>query len=279
MANLAFQAALAGNAAFQSRVLAALVNAAVAIVNEVANEVQTVSVSGSPTGGSFTLTSLPGTVLTQNGTTTNASASVTGLSTTAGLFVGMAVSGTNVPAGATVATITSATAITLSANATGAGTVPLTFQGGGSVVVPFNATAGQVQNALAAAPGVGQGDVACTGGPLPGTPVVATFTGALAGTPMATMTIGSNNLTGGTSPTPSVARTTPGVAVVLHAARAAQAARILYGGYDLYRYALAAAGVAAVQADFDASLNPTANEATIATDVQNAVSANWNSFN
>ncbi|MGE4448559.1 MAG: hypothetical protein AB7E15_09710 [Azospira sp.] len=65
-----------------------------------------------------------------SGTTTNGSAAITGLSTTRGLFIGMAVAGTGVPGGATVASITSGTAITLSANATASGTVPITFTGG-----------------------------------------------------------------------------------------------------------------------------------------------------
>jgi len=63
------------------------------------------------------------------GTTTNASASITGLSSTVGLFVGMAISGTGVPGGATIASITSATAITISSNATASGTVILTVVG------------------------------------------------------------------------------------------------------------------------------------------------------
>jgi microcystin-dependent protein len=63
----------------------------------------------------------------QNGTTTNASANITGLSSTANLAIGMKVFGTGIPAGATVATITSATAITISANATASGTVSLRF--------------------------------------------------------------------------------------------------------------------------------------------------------
>lgn len=65
--------------------------------------------------------------VTLNGTTTNASVNITGLSSTVGLTVGMQVFGTGIPAGATIATITSATAITISANATASGTVALRF--------------------------------------------------------------------------------------------------------------------------------------------------------
>lgn len=61
------------------------------------------------------------------GTTTSSSTSVTAVSSTVGLAIGMGVSGTNIPVGATVAAFTSNT-ITLSIAATGAGTAtPLTF--------------------------------------------------------------------------------------------------------------------------------------------------------
>ena len=63
-----------------------------------------------------------------NGTTTNASAVVTGLSSTAGLAVGMRAFGSTLPAGVTIASIDSATQVTLSTG-TGvtAGTVSLRF--------------------------------------------------------------------------------------------------------------------------------------------------------
>jgi hypothetical protein len=64
---------------------------------------------------------------TQSGTLTNTSTSVTGLASTSGLYIGMPVSGTNVPAAATIAMINSATAITLSVAATGSGAQTLTF--------------------------------------------------------------------------------------------------------------------------------------------------------
>lgn len=62
---------------------------------------------------------------TRSGTTTNGSAAITGLSTTTDLYIGMPVEGTGIPAGATIASITSTTAITISANATASGTVPI----------------------------------------------------------------------------------------------------------------------------------------------------------
>lgn len=64
----------------------------------------------------------------QTGTTTNGSAVVTGLTDTSQLIVGMEVSGTGIPGGATISSINSATQVTLSANATASGTVPVTFK-------------------------------------------------------------------------------------------------------------------------------------------------------
>lgn len=63
--------------------------------------------------------------INQNGTTTNASASITGLADTSKMAVGMPISGTGIPAAATIASIVSGTAITISANATASGTVAL----------------------------------------------------------------------------------------------------------------------------------------------------------
>src|SRR5579883_1806262 len=57
---------------------------------------------------------------TPTGTSTNASPTVTAMSSVAGLVVGMGVSGTNIAAGSVIASIDSTTQITLSKNATGA---------------------------------------------------------------------------------------------------------------------------------------------------------------
>jgi hypothetical protein len=50
------QANLAENLDFRRRVRASLVHNAIAVMTEVLNDVQTVSITGSPTGGTFTLT-------------------------------------------------------------------------------------------------------------------------------------------------------------------------------------------------------------------------------
>jgi hypothetical protein len=62
-----------------------------------------------------------------NGTLTNTSAVVTNLAETYRLFVGMAVEGTGITAGTTIASIDSGTQITLSAAATASGVKSLTF--------------------------------------------------------------------------------------------------------------------------------------------------------
>jgi hypothetical protein len=94
------------------------------------------------------------------GTTTNGSAAITALTSTSQIVVGQSVSGAGIPVGATVATITSATAITISANATAGATVPLAFGLGTKIFngfppivkyVRYNSTANP---AISAAPAV-----------------------------------------------------------------------------------------------------------------------------
>ena len=76
----------------------------------------------------------------QNGTTTNASNVITGLTSTRQLSVGTPISGAGIPSGATVASITSASAITISANATVTGTNALRIfpYGAGDGSTTFN---------------------------------------------------------------------------------------------------------------------------------------------
>lgn len=63
-----------------------------------------------------------------NGTTTNGSATITGLSSTANLAVGMTVSGSTIPSGRTIASIVSSTSVTLnSGTSVTAGTGSLRF--------------------------------------------------------------------------------------------------------------------------------------------------------
>jgi hypothetical protein len=99
--------------------------------------------------------------------------------------------------------------VSISGTPTG-GFFPLTFKGQ-TTVVAYNATSGAIQTALQALSTIGASNVTCSGGPLPGTPVVCTFAGGLATGLQPLMTTYSGQLTGGVSPTASVAHTTPGL--------------------------------------------------------------------
>ncbi len=95
------------------------------------------------------------------------------------------------------------------------GTFSLTFTtpAGQSVTIagiPYNVTAAKLQSMLAANSAIGQGNVWCTGGALPGTAIVVNFTGDLAG-PQSAMTVNYSGLTGGTPGNMSVTHTTTGV--------------------------------------------------------------------
>lgn len=115
-----------------------------------ANEVQTISITGSPTGGTFTL------------------------------------SFTNPWTGAVETT----------------------------AAIAYNASAAAVQAALLALDAFESGDLACTGGALPGTAVVVTFGGRYANRPVSAISASGAGLTGGSSPAAAVAETTAGVVPV-----------------------------------------------------------------
>jgi flagellar hook protein FlgE len=93
------------------------------------------------------------------------------------------------------------------------GTFTLTFNGETTSALDFDASAAEIQSALEALSTIGASNVACAGGDLPGTPVTVTFQGSLAGTDVALISIDDSGLTGGTTPTGSVAETTKGRAV------------------------------------------------------------------
>jgi hypothetical protein len=75
-----------------------------------------------------------------------------------------------------------------------------------STLIPYNATATQVRDALLGMSNLHTGDVTTTGGPLPGTPVVVTWAGALAGQ-VVTAATAANTLNNGASPALSITRT------------------------------------------------------------------------
>lgn len=90
------------------------------------------------------------------------------------------------------------------------GTMLPTFDGASIGPVNYNCTFGQMQAAFDASP-IGAGQVVCAGGPWPGTPITVTFSGpnvAKRGQP--DIAIGTNALTGGTTPTMVVTAPTPG---------------------------------------------------------------------
>lgn len=89
---------------------------------------------------------------TRTGTTASANSTITGLSRTDDLYIGMPVSGTGVPAGAYIQSIVSTTSVTISANATAAGSPSLTFtpHGAGDAVSTFNIPDMRGQGAIGA---------------------------------------------------------------------------------------------------------------------------------
>jgi hypothetical protein len=212
-------------------------------------DVQTISVTGVPTAGTFQLafggqTSTP---VPFNATSAQIQTALAGLSNVGASGVvcsGGALPGTAVtvsfagPLGIGSQPVISATGSTLvgagsptvqlahtttgavhaavetlsvSGTPTGGG-FTLSFGSQSTASIPFNATAAQVQTALTALGSIGASGVVCAGGPLPGTAVTITFAGPLAVGPQPLIGIPNNTLTGGTTPAPSVAMTTPGSA-------------------------------------------------------------------
>lgn len=92
-----------------------------------------------------------------------------------------------------------------------AGTFTLSFKGYTTPALPWNATNAQVQAALQALSSIGTGGATVTGGPGPATPWVVTFGGQLGFQAVPLLTGSAAGLTGGTTPTVTVTRTTPGV--------------------------------------------------------------------
>lgn len=99
--------------------------------------------------------------------------------------------------------------VTITGTPTG-GTFTLTFDGQTTAAIAFDAAAAAVETALEALSNVGAGNVAVTGGALPGAAVTVEFVGTLAGTDLPQMTADDALLTGGTDPTVVVATTVEG---------------------------------------------------------------------
>jgi hypothetical protein len=110
---------------------------------------------------------------------------------------------------ANVATRNEVQTLTVTGTPTG-GTLAVTVPNRGTTTpLAHNSTAAQVQAALEAL--IGAGNVACTGGPLPGTAVVITFTGEYGNRDVQLLTVAAS-LTGGTTPAAAIAETTRGSA-------------------------------------------------------------------
>lgn len=91
------------------------------------------------------------------------------------------------------------------------GTFTLTFASQTTAAIAYNSTAAAALPLIAALSSVGTGNVAVTGGPLPGTPLSVTFKAAKGKANQAAMTF-TSSLTGGTTPTVVIAEATAGVA-------------------------------------------------------------------
>lgn len=99
--------------------------------------------------------------------------------------------------------------LTITGTPTG-GTFTLSFNGATTTAIAYNASAATIDTAMEALSTIGTGDIAVTGGALPGTPVVFTFTGALSGMDVPTIIVDDALLTGGTDPAAAIVVTTQG---------------------------------------------------------------------
>lgn len=108
------------------------------------------------------------------------------------------------------------------------GTFTLSYNGQTTGAIVFNAAASVIQTALRLLPGLTGTVITAGGGALP-TPVTLTFSGTLLG-PQPAIVANGAALTGGTAPTASVARTTPGVTAI---GTAVAATRKAYYNTDL----------------------------------------------
>jgi hypothetical protein len=153
------------------------------------------SVTVDATGGVFTLT-FHSQITHGTGTITAGSHVVKSLQ---GSFApGQTLTVAGFPAGTTVTEVARNGSMTLSAAATESGS--RTFAASIDATTPplsFDASATQVQAALEALPGIGQGNVTVTGGPGGAAPYIVTFTGGLKGVDVAQLSTDGSGLTGG----------------------------------------------------------------------------------
>lgn len=100
--------------------------------------------------------------------------------------------------------------LTMTGTPTG-GTVTLVFMGETTATIVWNAASSAVLSALEALPNIDVGDITVGGGPWPGSAITVTFRGKFAGQNIGLISLGTNGLSGGTTPSLTVAETTPGV--------------------------------------------------------------------
>lgn len=159
------------------------------------SSVQTLSIVGAPTTGWFTL-SYPGSqnwmaipVTTTSGSTTitvpnaaqiptNAFVTLTSIAPATG-HLDPTVAGWNFATLYTQSQGGAGTSLTLSNPAPTTGTFVALVGQGQTVPIPYNATAAQVQNALIGLLSIGNGNILCSGGPLPSQAIQIQFAGKL----------------------------------------------------------------------------------------------------
>lgn len=99
--------------------------------------------------------------------------------------------------------------ITVSGTPNG-GSFRLSFDGVVSGAIGYDDTAAEVQSTLEAMSNIGTGNVTVAGSGFPGNTAVVTFAGTLVNRWQPLLLLYSNSLTGGSSPTATIAHTTPG---------------------------------------------------------------------
>lgn len=159
------------------------------------NEVQVITVVGTPTGGTYTLRwgADQTDPIAYNATAATVQTQLRALHDAPAAY-----GGTN-----------EVQTVTITGGPTG-GTFTLTYSGQTTTGIAYNAAASAVQTALRALSNIGDSDVTVTGSA--GGPYTVTFTGDLATTDVAALTASGASLTGGTSPGVTIATATPGVA-------------------------------------------------------------------
>ena len=90
------------------------------------------------------------------------------------------------------------------------GSLTWTWSGQTTAAIAYNSTAAQFQALAEALSNIDAGEIAASGGPLPGTPIDYTFQNGLGGLNQAAATT-ADSLTGGSAPASAITTPTPGV--------------------------------------------------------------------